>query len=406
MKLKLMCAVALSLVSVASAQVIGGKTSMGTTDVGSSPANTPPCGSVMSHSVPPAIPGGVGFDGTHVWLGGFFSAPLLWKIDPASGAVVGTLPAPDLHIGGIVCVDDTIWVCAEQTAMIYQLDSTSGAVLNAFPSPTIGDDDPNGAGLAWDGLALWHADYRQNVVYRLDPVTGAILWTIPAPTIGPSGLSYVDGKLVVASFYNKVVYQVDPTNGDQASRCTAPFSFPWGIAVDEVGSLWVSTGNNNRIRLAPTDFDVSRYCFGDGSATPCPCGNTGQVGAGCANSTGLGAALDSSGAPSLTSDSLVLHAIGLVPGQPALLFAGANAVNGGQGNHFGDGLRCAGGGVVRLGVNAADANGISSWGAGLLQAGWQAGETRRFQAWYRDPVGSTCGASFNLSNGVAQVIEP
>jgi hypothetical protein len=143
------------------------------------------------------------------------------------------------------------------------------------------------------------------------------------------------------------------------------------------------------------------YCFGDGSVTPCPCGNPGAAGEGCANSTGSGATLAAGGSASVFADDLIFDAAGLVPTQPALLFSGLNAVNGGAGVVFGDGLRCAGGSVQRLGVQNSDSAGGATWGPGLApNGGWVAGDTRRFQAWYRDPVGSPCGFTFNLSHGV------
>jgi hypothetical protein len=85
-----------------------------------------------------------------------------------------------------------------------------------------------------------------------------------------------------------------------------------------------------------------------------------------------------------------------------LLFSGSTALNGSLGVTFGDGLRCAGGAVVRHGVQAADALGAASWPTGLAAAaGWSVGDTRFFQAWYRDPQASPCGSGFNLSNGVS-----
>jgi hypothetical protein len=154
------------------------------------------------------------------------------------------------------------------------------------------------------------------------------------------------------------------------------------------------------VTLAP-NLVGSSYCFGDGSGEPCPCGNTGLSGTGCSNSSGLGALLAGLGTASIAANDLFFQAHDLKPGQPALLFAGFNAVNGGVGTVFGDGLRCAGGGLARLGVQAADATGSATWATGLVAAnGWQAGATRRFQAWYRDPSGSPCGSQFNLSQGL------
>jgi len=144
----------------------------------------------------------------------------------------------------------------------------------------------------------------------------------------------------------------------------------------------------------------SGYCFGDGSGSSCPCGNNGGAGEGCANSGGTGGLVWASGSDSVAADDLTFSASGLLPLQPALLFAGHNAINGGNGIPFGDGLRCAGQSVVRLGVETPDPNGDADWGPGLgALGGWISGDTRYFQVWYRDP-GGPCGSGFNLTNGV------
>ena len=176
-------------------------------------------------------------------------------------------------------------------------------------------------------------------------------------------------------------------------------------AFDHLGPTWndvaIDWGGNAGYIV---EYDVGSgiaYCFGDGSGTICPCGNSGASGAGCANSSGAGAVLVGGGSTSVSIDTLTMNGSNLIPGQPALCFAGLNAVNNGDGVLFGDGLRCAGGGVVRLGVVVPGAGGAATWGPGLgASGGWVAGDVRRFQAWYRDPAGSPCGYGFNLSNGV------
>ncbi|MCB9915245.1 MAG: hypothetical protein H6828_08860 [Planctomycetes bacterium] len=148
------------------------------------------------------------------------------------------------------------------------------------------------------------------------------------------------------------------------------------------------------------------FCFGDGSGTQCPCGNPGGSGEGCANSTGAGAELGGGGTASLAVDDFALQLEQLPATQPVLMFAGVNAVNGGLGTLFGDGLRCAGGSIQRLGVHQSSALGEASWNGGLLGGhGWSAGLTVRFQGWYRDP-GGPCGTGYNLSNGVELTLQP
>ncbi|HIG11419.1 MAG: integrin alpha [bacterium] len=161
--------------------------------------------------------------------------------------------------------------------------------------------------------------------------------------------------------------------------------------------------------LAFSDHNLfgTTYCFGDGSGTPCPCGNGGGGQEGCANSSGVGAHLEGSGTASLAADDLEFAAQGLVPGQPALLISADNRVQSGAGALFGDGLRCAGGALKRLAVQASDPTGAAGFGPSLSPAGaWAPGDTRRFQVWYRDPLASPCGAGFNLSNGFELAFSP
>ena len=147
---------------------------------------------------------------------------------------------------------------------------------------------------------------------------------------------------------------------------------------------------------------ITPFCFGDGTGAACPCGNAGSAGSGCANGTfSTGAQLTWIGTESVGAADLVLEAAGSTPSQPGLFFQGDNAIGGGAGSPFGYGLRCAGGAVVRLEVVFADALGVATTSVDIVAVGGNTpGVTRRYQWWYRDPQGSPCGATFNLSNGI------
>ncbi len=115
------------------------------------------------------------------------------------------------------------------------------------------------------------------------------------------------------------------------------------------------------------------------------------------NSAGPGATISSNGNVSLSANGLQLVSSGLPLGQPSLYFAGTSAVS----IPFGNGVRCAGGFVVRLGIvnTGAGTNVFNvNLGAGSPFGTLFPGQARYFQNWYRDPLAG--GAGYNLTNGL------
>ena len=307
------------------------------------------------------------------------------------GSHVATFTAPQMThpFGCHVDAQDHLWVgdiVDPSTPSGYLFEfARDGTLLQAIVLAF----EPGDVAVAPDGT-VWTIDRPGGIVHHLD-ASGAPLASFDGHTNGTSSTLalQVDGTLLTAGAGDDRLLRVDP-QGALLGDIPLP-SVGQPLFVYRVGQLGVGTS----------------YCFGAGGPVPCPCANTGGEQSGCANSAGAGAQLSAVGSESVADDSLRFVGSGLVPSQPALLFAGTTAVNGGAGVAFGDGLRCAGGAVTRLGVQTASASGSASWGPGLVAVGgWQAGDVRRFQGWYRDPLGGPCGTGLNLSNGVELVFAP
>jgi hypothetical protein len=146
------------------------------------------------------------------------------------------------------------------------------------------------------------------------------------------------------------------------------------------------------------------YCLGDGTGTACPCGNSSPSGtpAGCLSSMGVGGKLLATGQASLSSDSLVLSGSDM-PNSSALYFQGTARTNGGAGSAFGDGLRCASGAIVRLGlkVNSAGGSQYPSAGDTSVSVRGQVASPgiRDYQVWFRNAAPFCTPSTFNLTNG-------
>ncbi len=217
--------------------------------------------------------------------------------------------------------------------------------------------------------------------FRVD-ASGASTWT-PSPVVASSVLSPKD-KIAVVTDASGIVRAA------------------WDDARTDSGDIYAQNLNaDGTLGVLPP---VTAFCSGDGSGTACPCGNAGIAGHGCASSVNAnGARLSSTGFPSVASDTFVLHGSGM-PDSSVLYFQGTGQQSGGAGAVFGDGLRCAGGSIIRL-LTKVNVGGASSYpGVGeipiSIRGANKPGNVRTYQAWYRNAAAFCTPSTFNLTNGL------
>jgi hypothetical protein len=227
------------------------------------------------------------------------------------------------------------------------------------------------------------------------------------------GLSPFPGIYVAAEDLGLATTRTDGvTTGDELDAAsTSPD--PWydcnHNGVED--SVDIATGasadaNHNGI---PDECEQSTtgYCFC--TAGLGPCGND-DASAGCANSTGSGAALGSSGTTSFDTDDLVLSATGMPTNKLGVWLLSHNQAQA----TLGDGLRCVGSPFHRFGTFNTGATGSGTKGPGIIASSCATlpasyciveGSTWNFQTWYRNLTGP-CGHGSNLTNGVQVVFTP
>jgi len=158
----------------------------------------------------------------------------------------------------------------------------------------------------------------------------------------------------------------------------------------------------------------SSFCDpGSSGVLACPCANPPSgTQRGCDNSAGSGgASLNSSGAASLSADTIAFATAGELPSANTILVQGTNDNN--SGVYFGQGVRCVTGTLKRLYVHTASGGSISVPGPGdpsvsarsaALGNPIASGSPRYYFAMYRDPVvlgGCPPTKTFNCTNASA-----
>jgi len=242
--------------------------------------------------------------------------------------------------------------------------------------------------------ALFATNVATDRLYSVDRNTGAmasvgLLGSMTTPVTNPSGLAYDadDGVLYMIDSNQDLLYSVDVVSG----------------AATVIGSTGV--GDLQGLLVVPGAPDAVPFCFGSGAGTPCPCGNFGTPENGCPSSLfPNGANLALTGNASISIDTVKLVGSSM-PNSSALYFQGTTQQSSGNGDVFGDGLRCAGGTIIRLGTKT-NVGGTSQYPAAgdpkvSVRGMCTAGASRTYQAWYRNAAAFCTASTFNLTNGVA-----
>jgi hypothetical protein len=183
-----------------------------------------------------------------------------------------------------------------------------------------------------------------------------------------------------------------------------PVGDPHALAVADVD------GDGRPDLVSATTGGAYVYVLSHRNAAPnCPCASESYCYGAGNSSTNQGARIASSGSLSLAQNRFALHVSGVVPNTTSLFFYGPKR----QMTPFGDGYRCIGGAVSRLGPPLSSTpTGVVlrsldftlpplSSGSGQVNPGvpWH------FQLWYRDPA-HVGGAGFNLSNALQATFCP
>jgi len=118
---------------------------------------------------------GTAFDGRHFYQ---LADKHIHKIDPQSGAVVASLPAPgEGGDSGLTWAEGTLWVGQFRSRKIYQIDPDSGNILRTLNS------DRFVTGVTWLDDQLWHGTWEgdESELRRIDADSGKVLERVEFP---------------------------------------------------------------------------------------------------------------------------------------------------------------------------------------------------------------------------------
>jgi glutamine cyclotransferase len=155
---------------------------------------------------------GVTHDGKRVWVA---TGDKLVGFDPKSGETVDTLDrACD---AGTAFDGSHLYQIAD--ARIDKIDPATGAVVASIPAPGEGGD----SGLAWAEGSLWVGQYRERRIVEVDPATGAVKRTIPSNRF-VTGVTWVDGELWHGTWEGdeSEIRHVDPDSGNVIEQLRMP----------------------------------------------------------------------------------------------------------------------------------------------------------------------------------------
>ncbi|RPH94752.1 choice-of-anchor D domain-containing protein [candidate division KSB1 bacterium] len=218
---------------------------------------------VLVHEIPAPSNTATGlcWDGSALWVSD--QATGIYKVNPATGAVIRNLTCPVTGSRGLAFADGYLWTISRVSGdlHVYKIDTTSGAVAAQINDPSAG----YAGGLGWDGTALWMSVYYPaSRILRVNPADGAVLATHNIAAVRPYGVAYDGSSLWISSEDTGVetIYRVDHSNGQTLwsfplpAHTPQPGRRPRGVAWDGQ-FLWVLAYDVTSFNVKIFKYDVS-----------------------------------------------------------------------------------------------------------------------------------------------------
>jgi len=182
---------------------------------------------------------GVTHDGRNVWAA---TGKQLLAFDPANGKTLRKLDA--VCDAGTAFDGKHFYQIAE--ARIDKIDPATGQVLGSIPAPGNGMD----SGLTWAEGSLWVGEYRDRKIHQIDPATGAILRTIQSNRF-VTGVTWVDGEMWHGTWEGDEsdIRRVDPHTGAVLERLEMPpGTGVSGLESDGANLFYAGGGGSGKVR--------------------------------------------------------------------------------------------------------------------------------------------------------------
>jgi glutamine cyclotransferase len=182
---------------------------------------------------------GVTHDGRRVWAA---TGAKLVAFDPGSGEPLDTLDcACD---AGTAFDGKYLYQIAE--ARIDKIDPATGDVVASIPAPGKGGD----SGLAWAEGSLWVGNYRDRKIHQIDPATGAIKRSIESNRF-VTGVTWVDGEMWHGTWEAEEsdIRRIDPESGAVLERLQMPKGMGVsGLESDGADLFYAGGGGAGKVR--------------------------------------------------------------------------------------------------------------------------------------------------------------
>jgi glutamine cyclotransferase len=182
---------------------------------------------------------GVTYDGHNVW---FAAGSKLIALDPASGKTGRSINVT--ADAGTAFDGRYLYQLAE--AEIRKIDPDTGKVVHTIPAPGAGAD----SGLTWAEGTLWVGQYRARRIHQIDPQTGAILRTIESNRF-VTGVTWVDGEFWHGTWEGdeSSLRRVNPQTGQVLEQLDMPAGTGLSGLESDGGDQFFCGGSGGKVRV-------------------------------------------------------------------------------------------------------------------------------------------------------------